>query len=617
MKAKDINFSQFSSIKDFYAFIDKHYLIFERWRDVRNAWVLFRNCTLNEDEVKMAQYEIDFLAFDVRNDRLFPMISSLNDVNQIYSYPSLSEKDKELYDYLVFRSGSSENSILKARFYHILWCGPKGLKNGNYAHHAISNYIKAIFEYHKVHLDNRRDEDPVEMGMLYASLLAIHSQVKKDPADLKKITIFLLFEAENLPFYLKQGVLEKMLLYPKIFKRNDFAGTLKIFEDYFVHEKFDQDILLKTDSYILTAIQISKKLGEDLRPWYNLLGKIYRESARMEKEESRNWIVAQKYANAIEAYKMAKNPHKADEVAELYSQLKSKVKLPTFRFEITKEKFPRLFEARDISVAIANHILSHESSMEIYHRVSIGFMFPSYGATEAASKPRGNFMQFATSIYYDINKNPEKGSDRKDEAIQLMEAYALALRFSVMPFLYEIFLNGIKSGKLTFENFLIFLKDHSWLGVPYIKYDLGGREAASNWIPLIAPSIVEFFAQMDALVNCSYYRPNFVLAIESLSLKFEPIIRNLLERSGIPISTMKNKKMEELTLNNLMDLDGFKKLFDEDDQLFFTYLFSSHGGLDIRNNVAHGFFNHLNYDIGKILLLVSGLLRLARYEAKM
>ncbi|MHA7129233.1 DUF4209 domain-containing protein [Algoriphagus namhaensis] len=69
-----------------------------------------------------------------------------------------------------------------------------------------------------------------------------------------------------------------------------------------------------------------------------------------------------------------------------------------------------------------------------------------------------------------------------------------------------------------------------------------------------------------------------------------------------------------MTLNQLLESEGFKKYFDENDQLFFEYLFGGEGGLDIRNNVAHCFYDDENYHIMTGILIICALLRISKYN---
>ena len=184
------------------------------------------------------------------------------------------------------------------------------------------------------------------------------------------------------------------------------------------------------------------------------------------------------------------------------------------------------------------------------------------------------------------------------------------------PYLHYIIILGIKSGSLTFENLISFLIKDTWIGKTHIRYDLGGGEQHINWIEQLSPSIIEFFLQVQAWCNSKYYKPSFILCIDSFTLKMEGIFRNFCERAGIPTSSAQEKGMQEIYINNVFDNEVIKNYFNEDDRLFFNYLFSNEGGLNIRNNIAHCFYSPNEYHLDKMLLLIAVLLRLGKYDVK-
>jgi len=182
--------------------------------------------------------------------------------------------------------------------------------------------------------------------------------------------------------------------------------------------------------------------------------------------------------------------------------------------------------------------------------------------------------------------------------------------------LHYIFIPGIKSGHLTYKNFISYLSNNSWIGKPHFRLDMGGEQVEVDWAGLLAPSIVEFFVQAQAWVSSNYYAPNFILCIDSLVLKIEGLFRDFSERINISTSVARQKGIQEVYLHNILDNPKFADYFNEDDMIFFNYLFSSESKLNLRNNIAHCFLNSNEYGIDKMFLLIASLLRLAKYDYK-
>ena len=187
---------------------------------------------------------------------------------------------------------------------------------------------------------------------------------------------------------------------------------------------------------------------------------------------------------------------------------------------------------------------------------------------------------------------------------------------TLYPFLHHVIVLGVKTGHLTYRNFIDFLVDNTWIGKPHIKIDLAGNSETTNWVQLLAPSIVEFFVQVQAWGESEYYTPNFILCIDSLTLKMDGLFRNFCERINVAISIGKEKGMQEILMSNILDSETIKKYFDEDDRLLFEYAFSNEGGLNLRNNIAHSFYFADEYISDKMLLLLAMLLRIGKYNIK-
>ena len=63
------------------------------------------------------------------------------------------------------------------------------------------------------------------------------------------------------------------------------------------------------------------------------------------------------------------------------------------------------------------------------------------------------------------------------------------------------------------------------------------------------------------------------------------------------------------------DNEKLKALLPEDDIALFKFLFTSEG-MNLRNNIAHCFFQTKNYSAGTMLLLITALLKLGNYVLK-
>jgi hypothetical protein len=110
-----------------------------------------------------------------------------------------------------------------------------------------------------------------------------------------------------------------------------------------------------------------------------------------------------------------------------------------------------------------------------------------------------------------------------------------------------------------------------------------------------------------------------VLAIDSLTLKIEGLLRDMCEFSGIAtFYQTKDKKgrniVREKDLHALLHEDKIKELFDEDDLLFFRFLLVEQAGLNLRHRIAHSLLYFREYSIDLMHLLMLALLRIGKYD---
>lgn len=615
MKFKEINIIQFKSINELYSFIDDNSFELQRDYELSDIWVRYKNHSNIKLEKKKSQWEIDCFNFDLKSNILFSQIySEGKNISEIDKYPDLNEFNIEVVKYIESRISNTKSPILRAKYNHLLWKCPTGIKKTKYALNAIKNYISSIKECIILYKKNDNKDIPFQIGQLFENLVSISNEIKFDKTELKSLTKLLLFDTKDLEFYIRHNILTDMLKYPKIYKALDFENTLDLFENELKSKTSIDDFLL-SEEYLSTAIIIAKKTKKDYKKYHNQRGFSYLRLAETIIDKDRYWIKQSNYAKAITEFKLSKNIQERNRTEKLYSDLKPLIKLPTISIPFTEDVREKLKKHNDNLKNKAKKLLKFEPDY-IYRFISSGLFFPDYESTIYASKKSNSYLNYLTTISFDNNKNITKERGENKELRNIYEFYKNQLQETILPYLHYIIILGIESGILTFKNFISFLSERTWIGKTHIRYDLGGKKQEINWIEHLSPSIIEFFLQVQAWCSSKYYKPSFILCTDSFTLKMEGIFRNFCERAGIPTSSDKEKGMQEIYLNNVFDNEIIINYFDENDRLFFNYLFSNDGGLNLRNNIAHCFYNTKDYHPDKMLLLIAALLRLGKYNHK-
>lgn len=105
------------------------------------------------------------------------------------------------------------------------------------------------------------------------------------------------------------------------------------------------------------------------------------------------------------------------------------------------------------------------------------------------------------------------------------------------------------------KSFIDYLKNNSWYGYDFIYLDTNKERQGFNWIELLSPSLQNFFAQAEIdLKTNSHNSQGYILAIDSLVLKFEGLFREFSRMIGVQTIEIKDNSTEErISFDKLLD----------------------------------------------------------------
>lgn len=599
---------QISNIKDFYVFLDQHALKLSKDHDLLDAIIRYRGFTSSDEEKKYLQFEIWIFSFQILSNNLFSSSVGFElEPHLISKFPTISSLDLSMNDYIQNRAKSCQNNYLKARYNHILWKGR--YKNNSYAKEAIAHYLACIRD---ASLSFRSENDGFAsfIGGLHENILALGVQIKQEPDDIQKITETIL-NGNNLPFWLKNDVVKNMLNAHKLFNPKSLFKCLSLFENEMNSGEIRDDFYW-IHNVLPNAISLAQKTKTDKKKWINEIGyaNLRLAESTLNDREERAFIKAGLYKDAINAFSESGNKLKKEETEQKYFDLKPQIKLTHFQIPYDDKTISLLQENDKFLKAQAGEVLKNKSDY-VYSLIGKGSFFPRFGDVEKASNEyRIHFLDFTTALYFDENKNL---SNRNEFDQRIFEVYNTRVDYTLLPFLHYIIITGIANGRLTAKNLIKHLVLNSWIGKRRVSYDLDGGEIHSNWIYLIYPALSDFFNQVLASKASKYYRPSFVLCTDSLALKLEGLFRDFSARFGVSTTKKKKSGLEEVQIHDIISNDTMRKYFNEDDFLFFNYVFSKEG-LNIRNNIAHCLYHENEYHPDKMLLLIAILLRIGKYN---
>lgn len=538
---------------------------------------------------KFCSYELFFTDFSIEKGVHVPKFQS-----GANAYQTLELFDDN-FDYVKIRAKSVNNPKYKAKYNHLLWLSPQ--KQIDFAKQAIENYLLLLQNSSFPVNDNLQCYSFAEY---FKNLLILCQTVNYQKNKVIQYFVSLL-EVDKLNDFTKYSLMEFIV---ESIKKIDPSITQTFF-DYSKKsiENLDSWIL---ESYLNLLVILSQKLKLPPNEFHEKLGDYH--ISQLKTEKNQGFIAHYYYANALEEYKKANIKEKIEQTAVLLEQAKKTIDLKKISFELEDEKVNKaLNQWLNFTKEKTTQLIEKGNDKDIYEYLILGNIFPNATTLNEEIKPI--MLDLASIMTFDINKNISKNKSG------VINPYSIHINNFSIHHIWLVVSKGIKSGKISFESLIDYLKNNSWYGQDFTYLDTNNETQGFNWIELLSPSLQSFFIQTEIDIKTNSHNPKgYILAIDSLVLKFEGLLRELSRMIGAQtIEIIGNVTEERIKFDKLLDNEKIKTLIPEDDIAYFKFLFTSIG-MNLRNNTAHCFFKTQNYTSAIMLLLIVALLRLGNYK---
>ena len=583
---------------------------------------LFRNLRdkkIEEDltkEAEIAQWEIDFFHFVLKDENCHCTWSGTKDNGEIFEYPTFTVFTKEKYEYLKSRLENVTNPILKARYAHILWASPK--KDNNYAQIAIDSYLELVEIYSSMMKENQKENYELEIIHSVKCAFYLSSKVKYKIEEVKSklLNLVLGFDLESeYSHILRNDLINLMLKHKKRFMKADFQGIdsicWKISENLFLHDNL-------TDAIQMFELgeKVEKKLCSNKYEWRKKIAEIDEELL----SRSANDIAAIHFCkDAIQNYKKIRNNIKVNELEKKLETLKATLNLTEFKTEI------EIGEHIKICKKIAKNIVKENTENIIGFLILNKDILPRKNELEERIKVNAKhapILHLIPTTVYDQSGNSIQHFSQGEEKsyFNLLEQYKFELQMDKIHLIDELIFLSVLKDKLNPERIFNYFQKYSWFGKD-LSHKIFNKKEVYNWLELLMPAIHDYFFQLKLSLNNNDFFPNLVLAIDSLTLKIEGLLRDFCRLCRITTSkTIQDKQgnqiVQEKDIHCLLYEDPVKELFDEDDLLFFRFLLIEKAGYNLRNKIAHSLMSYNNYCAQIMNLLFICILKIGKYDFK-
>lgn len=580
---------KFENLESYYEYLEQDNSL-TRDIDITYSLIALRDKTEEKELKSFCSYELFFNDYNFNNGEAKPKLAYAGGE----SYPSLALFDDD-FNYIKTRAEDVKNPKYKSKYNHLLWESKH--KHFDFAKQAIENYFQFLKDV-SIPIEDNLQHHAFENYFQTLFILCQTLNYKKEEA----IQLLLsLLGTKQINGYKEYSLMEFITERGKKIG----ASVYQTFFDY-ANKVIDGSVYPEfVKEYLMLLIILSQKLNLSPKPYHQKLGDFHIAQSDKQKE---SFIVHDFYLKALAQYQKSGDKEKIEEVTVLVEKAKRNINFKSVKIEHTDEILQKYWEE---IIKMTDEITEKGTSKSIYEYIMLyENIFPK--AEVLSENVRPVMFEFVRVVNFDINKNL---SGKQKSGIN---AYFIQIQNFSIQHLWMIFLKGIKNEKISFQSLIEFLKNHSWYGQDFTFVNADGAVQGFDWIELLSPSLLSFFTQSE--IDIKQNKNNnqgYILAIDSLVIKFEGLLREFSRNIGAQTIEIKENATEErISFEKLLENEKLKELIPKNDIAFFKFLFTSEG-MNLRNNIAHCFYQTRNYSAGTMLLLIAALLKLGNYKFQM
>jgi hypothetical protein len=583
------------------------------------AWLAsWRDDFANADrtlEARKVQVEMDCLNFTLKDDgKLSYRFGGTNEAGEKQEYPQVNSFTESDLDYLEQRFQTANSMQLKTRYAHVLWSSKR--KHNKYGNFLVESYLELSKQYEA--LDGQKPKEhhshQVLLCLSAAFYIAAEFRPKNNPAiaPILKAVESYPYASESC-FFLRLYLVKIMIVHRGRFGRTGMETAVNacwgMAEHLILEKNLDGAI-----SMLESGAKIDSFLDTKNQKWNRCIAECYE---RLMEGRSKEDLAAISFCqSAMDCYKSLKDKKKVKALEQKFIELKKERKFGTFN------------QSYDISdhVRYCQNLAEKVAGRKAEEIITTLTMDKSFLPELAEMKRRvaeqaevAPFQHLMGKQMIDRRGNPAQSfnSEAEKEYYGVLQNYEWELNMKKW-LIDSVILKSVLAGKLTCNSVVEFLSKHSWLGQTLERGTINGGTEEVLWLKLLAPGLYSYFQQLNAFCQ-STKQVNYVLAIESLTLKFEGLLREMCDCAGVPTFNQTKDKsgrkvVREKDIHALLYEPFIAEMFDADDLLFFRFLFVEKAGYNLRHDIAHCFVRYEEYDLSMANLVFLAILKVAKYK---
>lgn len=531
-----------------------------------------------------------------------------------FEWPDIREFKKEDFDYLYKRFQETKNTYSKTEYGLVLFYSKSKQDND-----FVIELLTALFELLKTYIEKAKPNEDKDRYILHSYTVlenALHiANKRKDVAEIA--TIFNELIKYTFATHQDWEITHRSTL-RVIIDFTDFA--VQYFKDFkrtvdvnkFIDKNWKAAKAL-TNSYVWGAIyvadisiKLSRKLGTDIKEWLYFKAKQYEKLAKERKGDLASVSFVEK---AMSIYKGLKDENNLSRLQQTYQQLRTEFHLGEVRKEMPQDETQRLMQ-------LIKKEVKEKSEEEIVKTLLLTPMIRPLDDIKKWSEESFKETMLQNMLPVSIqdkfgNTVAQYITDEERSTFSLLRMYEFHMQIATQTIIH-FFIEAFRSNKIS-ANGIISLLNQTWMGEEANRRS-NCMDINFSYIKLVESGINSFFDELLKWKTDPNYFPNFVSSTDSLVLKAEYFLREFCYFLGI--ATFKQKPNQniimEKTLDDLLnDLDG--KL-SADDHFFIKFILTEKAGYNLRNKIAHGLMDNVEYGLEYPILAIIIILKLSNYQ---
>lgn len=532
-----------------------------------------------------------------------------------FEWPDIREFEKRDFDYVYNRFKVSKNIYAKTEYGLVLFYS-KARQDNDF----VIELLTSLFELLKTYIEKAQSKDDENHYMIYSLTVlgnALHvAHNRKTIAEVEKIFKELIkytFEVHQswditYPTSLRT-IIDLTDFAVQYFK--DFIQTVEVSK--FIDKNWEAANAL-TNNNVWGAIYVAdismklcRKLEIELEDWLYFKAEQYEKLAIERKGDLASVSFVEK---SMSIYKSLKDEKNLSRLQLRYQNLRTEFHLGVVIEEMPQDETKRILE-------LIKKEVKEKSEEDI---VKTLLLTPMIMPLDDIKKWSEDFFKestlqnmLPTSIQDKFgNTIAQYTTEEERRRFSLLRTYEFHMQIAGQTIL-QYFIEALRADKISADG-IIGLLNQTWIGGNASR-QINGAHVNFSYIKLIEPGINSFFNELMKWKADPDYFPNFVSSTDSLVLKAEYFLREFC--NFLNIATFKpNPKQPgiimEKTLDNLLeDLQG--KISD-DDHFFIKFILTEKAGYNLRNRVAHGLMDNVDYGLEYPIFSILIILKLSNYQ---